>query len=71
MHPCRNEKWGCGDVVGIAAGTGNWFTGIEDHVEHIMCGSLTQARNGEPSPEYLSKPARRGDGEREARVSAR
>jgi mannose-6-phosphate isomerase-like protein (cupin superfamily) len=52
-----------GDVVIIPAGTGHWFTKIEDHINYLMVrfdpDKVTPLKNGAQSKEYLSKPAPR------------
>ena len=54
-----------GDVVVIPAGTGHWFTKIEDHIDYLMVridpDKLTPLKSEAQSQEYLSKPARRGE----------
>jgi mannose-6-phosphate isomerase-like protein (cupin superfamily) len=54
-----------GDVVVIPAGTGHWFTRIEDHIDYLMVridpDKLTPLKSEAQSQEYLSKPARRGE----------
>lgn len=51
-----------GDVVIIPAGTGHWFTKIEDHINYLMIrfdpDKVTPLKNDTQSKEYLSKPAR-------------
>jgi mannose-6-phosphate isomerase-like protein (cupin superfamily) len=53
-----------GDVVIIPAGTGHWFTKIEDHVNYLMIrvdpDKVTPLRSEAQSKEYLSKPAPKG-----------
>jgi mannose-6-phosphate isomerase-like protein (cupin superfamily) len=53
-----------GDVVVIPAGTGHWFTKIDDHINYLMIridpDKVTPLRNESQSKEYLSKPAPRG-----------
>ena len=53
-----------GDVVVIPAGTGHWFTKIEDHVNYLMIrfdpDKVTPLKGEAQSKEYLSKPATRG-----------
>ena len=53
-----------GDVVVIPAGTGHWFTKIEDHVNYLMIrvdpDKVTPLKTEAQSKEYLSKPAPRG-----------
>jgi mannose-6-phosphate isomerase-like protein (cupin superfamily) len=52
-----------GDVVVIPAGTGHWFTKIDDHINYLMIrvdpDKLTPLRSEVQSQEYLSKPAPR------------
>jgi mannose-6-phosphate isomerase-like protein (cupin superfamily) len=52
-----------GDVVVIPAGTGHWFTRIEDHINYLMIrfdpDKVTPLRSEAQSKEYLSKPAAR------------
>jgi mannose-6-phosphate isomerase-like protein (cupin superfamily) len=54
-----------GDVVVIPAGTGHWFTRIEDHIDYLMVridpDKLTPLKSEAQSREYLSKPAARGE----------
>lgn len=54
-----------GDVVVIPAGTGHWFTRIDDHIDYIMIridpDKVTPLKSGAQSAEYLSKPAPKGD----------
>jgi hypothetical protein len=54
-----------GDVVVIPAGTGHWFTRIEDHIDYIMVridpDKVTPLKSEAQSQDYLSKPARRGE----------
>jgi mannose-6-phosphate isomerase-like protein (cupin superfamily) len=54
-----------GDVVVIPAGTGHWFTRIEDHIDYIMVridpDKVTPLKSEVQSQDYLSKPARRGE----------
>jgi mannose-6-phosphate isomerase-like protein (cupin superfamily) len=53
-----------GAVVVIPAGTGHWFTKIEDHVNYLMIrfdpDKVTPLKSETQSKEYLSKPAPRG-----------
>jgi mannose-6-phosphate isomerase-like protein (cupin superfamily) len=53
-----------GDVVVIPAGTGHWFTKIDDHINYLMVridpDKVTPLRNETRSKEYLSKPAPSG-----------
>jgi len=50
-----------GDVVVIPAGTGHWFTKIDDHITYLMVridpDKITPLRSEEKSQDYLSKPA--------------
>jgi mannose-6-phosphate isomerase-like protein (cupin superfamily) len=50
-----------GDVVVIPAGTGHWFTKIDDHLTYLMVridpDKVTPLRDEAKSKEYLSKPA--------------
>lgn len=50
-----------GDVVIIPAGTGHWFTKIDDHINYLMVrfdpDKVTPTKNEEQSKEYLSGPA--------------
>jgi len=52
-----------GDVVIIPAGTGHWFTRIDDHVTYLMVridpDKVTPLKSEAQSREYLSKPAPR------------
>jgi len=52
-----------GDVVVIPAGTGHWFTKIDDHIDYLMVridpDKATPLRSEARSKEYLSKPAPR------------
>ena len=54
-----------GDVVVIPAGTGHWFTKIDDHVDYLMIridpDKVTPLKGEAQSMEYLSKPAARGE----------
>jgi mannose-6-phosphate isomerase-like protein (cupin superfamily) len=53
-----------GDVVVIPAGTGHWFTRIEDHINYLMIridpDKVTPLKSESQSKEYLSRPAPRG-----------
>jgi mannose-6-phosphate isomerase-like protein (cupin superfamily) len=53
-----------GDVVVIPAGTGHWFTKIDDHIDYLMIridpDKVTPLKSAEQSKEYLSKPAPTG-----------
>jgi mannose-6-phosphate isomerase-like protein (cupin superfamily) len=52
-----------GDVVVIPAGTGHWFTKIDDHINYLMIridpDKATPLRSEAQSKEYLSKAAPR------------
>src|SRR6266702_3817845 len=52
-----------GDVVVIPAGTGHWFTRIDDHISYLMVridpDKVTPLKGEAQSRDYLSKPARR------------
>lgn len=54
-----------GDVVVIPAGTGHWFTKIDDHIDYLMVridpDKVTPTKSGAQSKEYLSRPALRAD----------
>jgi mannose-6-phosphate isomerase-like protein (cupin superfamily) len=54
-----------GDVVVIPAGTGHWFTRIEDHIDYLMVridpDKLTPLKSEAQSQDYLSRPAKRGE----------
>jgi len=51
-----------GDVVVIPAGTGHWFTKIDDHIDYLMVridpDKVTPLRGETESLEYLKRPAR-------------
>src|SRR6476646_4094517 len=53
-----------GDVVVIPAGTGHWFTKIDDHIDYLMVridpDKVTPLKSEAQSKEYLTKPAPRG-----------
>ena len=53
-----------GDVVVIPAGTGHWFTKIDDHIDYLMVridpDKVTPIKDEAASKAYLSKPAARG-----------
>jgi mannose-6-phosphate isomerase-like protein (cupin superfamily) len=53
-----------GDVVVIPAGTGHWFTRIDDHIDYLMIridpDKVTPLKDEAASKAYLSKPAARG-----------
>ena len=48
----------------IPAGTGHWFTKIDDHIDYLMVridpDKVTPLKGEAQSKEYLSKPAPRG-----------
>jgi mannose-6-phosphate isomerase-like protein (cupin superfamily) len=50
-----------GDVVVIPAGTGHWFTKIDDHITYLMVridpDKVTPLKSEAQSKDYLSKPA--------------
>ena len=50
-----------GDVVVIPAGTGHWFTKIDDHINYLMIridpDKMTPLKDEEKSKAYLSRPA--------------
>jgi len=54
-----------GDVVVIPAGTGHWFTKIDDHIDYLMVridpDKVTPLKDEAASKAYLSKPAARGN----------
>ena len=54
-----------GDVVIIPAGTGHWFTKIDDHIDYLMVridpDKVTPLKSEVQSKEYLSKPAPRDE----------
>jgi len=51
-----------GDVIVIPAGTGHWFTKIDDHITYLMVridpDKVTPIRDEAASRAYLQKPAR-------------
>jgi len=51
-----------GDVIVIPAGTGHWFTKIDDHITYLMVridpDKVTPVRDEAASKAYLAKPAR-------------
>jgi mannose-6-phosphate isomerase-like protein (cupin superfamily) len=51
-----------GDVVVIPAGTGHWFTKIDDHINYLMIridpDKVTPLKSEEQSKAYLSKPSK-------------
>jgi mannose-6-phosphate isomerase-like protein (cupin superfamily) len=50
-----------GDVVVIPAGTGHWFTKIDDHIDYLMVridpDKVTPIKDEAASKAYLAKPA--------------
>jgi mannose-6-phosphate isomerase-like protein (cupin superfamily) len=54
-----------GDVVVIPAGTGHWFTRIDDHIDYLMVridpDKVTPLKSEEQSKDYLSKPTQKGE----------
>jgi mannose-6-phosphate isomerase-like protein (cupin superfamily) len=54
-----------GDVVVIPAGTGHWFTKIDDHIDYLMVridpDKVTPLKSEAQSLDYLSKPAAKGE----------
>src|SRR5690349_3980062 len=52
-----------GDVVVIPAGTGHWFSKIDDHIDYLMVridpDKITPLKDEAASKAYLSKPAPR------------
>ena len=54
-----------GDVVVIPAGTGHWFTRIDDHINYLMIridpDKVTPLRSEAQSKAYLAKPAAKGE----------
>jgi mannose-6-phosphate isomerase-like protein (cupin superfamily) len=54
-----------GDVVVIPAGTGHWFTKIDDHIDYLMVridpDKVTPLKSEAQSKEYLAKPATKGE----------
>lgn len=54
-----------GDVVVIPAGTGHWFTKINDHIDYLMVridpDKVTPLKSEVQSMDYLSKPASKGE----------
>ena len=53
-----------GDVIVIPAGTGHWFTKIDDHISYFMVridpDKMAPLKSEAQSKEYLSKPAPTG-----------
>ncbi|MBI3491723.1 MAG: AraC family ligand binding domain-containing protein [Acidobacteria bacterium] len=51
-----------GDVIVIPAGTGHWFTRIDDHITYLMVridpDKVTPIKDEAASKAYLAKPAR-------------
>src|SRR5262249_16499025 len=56
-----------GDVVIIAAGSGNWFTKIDDHITYIMVridpDKVTPTKDEAASQAYLKEPSRPQSGQ--------
>jgi mannose-6-phosphate isomerase-like protein (cupin superfamily) len=56
----RTYELKAGDVVIIPAGTGHWFTKIDDHIDYLMIridpDKVTPLRDEAASQAYLSKP---------------
>jgi hypothetical protein len=54
-----------GDAIVIPAGTGHWFTKIDDHITYLMIrvdpDKVTPLKDEAASKAYLSKPAQRGN----------
>jgi hypothetical protein len=52
-------------VVVIPAGTGHWFTRIDDHIDYLMIrvdpDKVTPLKSEAQSKDYLSKPAAKGE----------
>jgi cupin superfamily acireductone dioxygenase involved in methionine salvage len=69
IHAAENGgkvmKLVCDGFVVIPAGTGHWFTRIDDHIDYIMVwidpDKVTPLKSKAQSAEYLSKPAKRGE----------
>jgi mannose-6-phosphate isomerase-like protein (cupin superfamily) len=61
----RSYNLKAGDVVVIPAGTGHWFTKIDDHINYLMIrydpDKVTPLKDEAASRSYLSKPAPRGN----------
>ena len=57
------HKLKAGDVVVIPAGTGHWFTKIDDHINYLMVridpDKVTPLKDEAESKAYLSKPRQR------------
>jgi len=51
--------------VVIPAGTGHWFTKIDDHIDYLMIRIdpdwVVALRDEEKSKEHLAKPAQKGE----------
>src|SRR6266481_731956 len=53
-----------GDVVVIPAGTGHWFTKIDDHIDYLMQridADKVTLKSEMQSQDYLSRPAQCGE----------
>lgn len=54
-----------GDVVVIPAGTGHWFTKIDDHIDYLMIrmdpDKVMPLKGEAQSKDYLTRPAQRGE----------
>ncbi len=61
----RSYNLKAGDVVVIPAGTGHWFTKIDDHINYLMVrydpDKVTPIKDEAASKAYLSKPAPRSN----------
>ena len=61
----RTLQLKAGDVVVIPAGTGHWFTKIDDHIDYLMVrydpDKVTPIKDEAASKAYLSKPAQRAN----------
>jgi mannose-6-phosphate isomerase-like protein (cupin superfamily) len=58
----QSHELRAGDVIVIPAGTGHWFTRIDDHITYLMIridpDKVTPIKDAAASKAYLSKPAR-------------
>ena len=54
------NEFKAGDVMVIPAGTGHWFTKIDDHIDYLMVridpDKVTPLKDEAASKAYLSKP---------------